>query len=943
MTQHSERRERRKPKNLNKIVQKRLIGLLPPKEEIPSAISNIEAESLMARVSELEAEIARQGIVTKKPEHLLNVPHEKQRAIVLDSFDPEPVASEPDTQGSGFFQSVKKLWNVLTRAHPSLEHIGDRQQAQLASALSLGLAVLTAVGSVASVIANRGVEITGIVLVLVTVVVSSTYLLNRSRFYKLGSAVLVFGFLAAGYGLALMNPDHVSSSLFALIPEALVISSLLMPLWGLVTLTGVNFLIINLISFIVPAYSDSITDSGIYLTLGTLLVIAVAYRNRVESLRLGNLAAANKELENIQSNLEQMVTDRTRGLELAAEVGQTLTKKIGNLPELLADSVDLIRERFNLYHVQVYLSDAAGRHLTLRAGTGEAGRELLRRGHHLQIDSRSLNGRAAFERKTVIVSNTSKSPNFLANPLLPETRSEMVVPLIAGEQAIGVLDMQSEIPGTLNESNLPAFEALAGQFAIAIQNASLFDQTREAREQIEDNLRRITKQGWQDYLNSIDRSEKIGFVFDQNEIAPLSEFSESPSQDFLSVPIEIAGEEIGTFFTSEAERIWTAQEADILRTTVARLAEHIEGLRLLDQAEQYRDESEQLVRRLTQEGWDNTLAQEHSNHNFVYDQNIVKRVTQESSNGTSNGALKQAITVHDEPIGELIAEVADKSKNSEEIIAAVADRLSIHLETLRLAEELQQRAAELQELDRLKTAFLANMSHELRTPLNSILGFSDVILEELDGPLTDTMRNDLQLIQKNGNHLLHLINDVLDIAKIEAGKMNLNPEKFKVQEILQDVVNISSPQANDKGLSLAIHETSDHEIEIMADRTRIRQVLLNVVNNAIKFTDSGSVNLCVNHEGENALIIIQDTGEGIPADKLESIFQEFTQVDTTTTRKVGGTGLGLPISRRLIEIHGGHMWAESQGTEAGRGSIFFVELPIESKITDSIEVHEKES
>jgi signal transduction histidine kinase len=179
------------------------------------------------------------------------------------------------------------------------------------------------------------------------------------------------------------------------------------------------------------------------------------------------------------------------------------------------------------------------------------------------------------------------------------------------------------------------------------------------------------------------------------------------------------------------------------------------------------------------------------------------------------------------------------------------------------------------------------------------------------------------------------------MAKIEAGKMNLSPEQFRVQEILEDVVSITSPQALDKEIALAIEGTSDSDIEINADRTRISQVLLNVVNNAIKFTDEGSVSLYVNRKGECALIGVKDTGEGIPEDKLEAIFQEFTQVDTSTTRKAGGTGLGLPISRRLIEMHGGRMWAESPCTDTGKGSVFFVELPLESKIMDAIEAHER--
>jgi signal transduction histidine kinase len=244
---------------------------------------------------------------------------------------------------------------------------------------------------------------------------------------------------------------------------------------------------------------------------------------------------------------------------------------------------------------------------------------------------------------------------------------------------------------------------------------------------------------------------------------------------------------------------------------------------------------------------------------------------------------------------------------------------------------------QLRELDKLKSSFLANMSHELRTPLNSILGFTDVMLEELDGPLTQHMDNDLRLIQKNGQHLLHLINDVLDMAKIEAGSMNLNPETFRAQEVLEEVTSITSTLASEKNLSLFIQEGSDKDVKIYADRTRLRQVVINLVNNSIKFTDNGKVSLNITQiDGARILISVKDTGIGIPPEKLEAVFQEFTQVDSSTTRKAGGTGLGLPISRRLVEMHGGRLWAESTGIP-GEGSTFFVELPTEARISEVVE------
>ncbi|MGE5464945.1 MAG: PAS domain S-box protein, partial [Syntrophothermus sp.] len=277
------------------------------------------------------------------------------------------------------------------------------------------------------------------------------------------------------------------------------------------------------------------------------------------------------------------------------------------------------------------------------------------------------------------------------------------------------------------------------------------------------------------------------------------------------------------------------------------------------------------------------------------------------------------------------------------VYTTLASQVAVALQNARLYQEQSATVTQLRELDRLKSSFLANMSHELRTPLNSILGFSDVILEGLDGPLTVNMDSDLRLIQKNGQHLLHLINDVLDMAKIDAGRMNLNPERFRIYEVLDEVTSITSTLASEKNLALFIEECTDRLVEVYADHTRLRQVMINLVNNAIKFTETGKISLKAEAlEGARVLITVRDTGIGIPPDKLEAVFQEFTQVDTSSTRKVGGTGLGLPISRRLVEMHGGRLWAESSGVN-GEGSVFFVELPVEARITEVIEKQAKQA
>jgi signal transduction histidine kinase len=267
-----------------------------------------------------------------------------------------------------------------------------------------------------------------------------------------------------------------------------------------------------------------------------------------------------------------------------------------------------------------------------------------------------------------------------------------------------------------------------------------------------------------------------------------------------------------------------------------------------------------------------------------------------------------------------------------QVQATLAAQVAVALQNAYLYAEQAATVTRLREIDHLKSSFLANMSHELRTPLNSILGFTDVMLEGLDGEITDRMATDLQVIQKNGHHLLNLINDVLDMAKIEAGKLQLTPEPFNLEEVLDEVLSITAPLADAKALNLFVDPASSRDLALEADRFRLRQVMLNLVNNAIKFTDAGSVSISAERENGGIRVAVQDTGLGIPADHLELIFQEFTQVDISSTRKVGGTGLGLPISRKLVELHGGRLWAESTGVP-GEGSRFIMELPVESRYT----------
>jgi signal transduction histidine kinase len=225
------------------------------------------------------------------------------------------------------------------------------------------------------------------------------------------------------------------------------------------------------------------------------------------------------------------------------------------------------------------------------------------------------------------------------------------------------------------------------------------------------------------------------------------------------------------------------------------------------------------------------------------------------------------------------------------------------------------------EADRMKTQFLANMSHELRTPLNSIIGFSKVLLKGIEGPLTHKQREDLEAVHRSGQHLLGLISDILDLTKIEAGKMELQSEAVEVGEVIRGVMSTAQALVKDRPVDLKVEMASQLPV-ISGDPMRLRQVVLNLVSNAIKFTDRGEVEVRAEPRGAYLVISVRDTGCGIRPGDQGKLFEEFRQLDGGGK---GGTGLGLAISKRLVQLHGGEIWVDSQ---PGEGSTFSFSLPI---------------
>jgi signal transduction histidine kinase len=272
----------------------------------------------------------------------------------------------------------------------------------------------------------------------------------------------------------------------------------------------------------------------------------------------------------------------------------------------------------------------------------------------------------------------------------------------------------------------------------------------------------------------------------------------------------------------------------------------------------------------------------------------------------------------------VIAVVRDISarKEAEQRLRAVQDQYNAELAAKN--EQLEARNRDVERANRLKSEFLASMSHELRTPLHTIIGFSELLVEQLEGPLNEKQQRFLSHILQDSRHLLELINEVLDISKIEAGKLELQKERVDFAGALAEAVAGVQQQAAAKSIQIDIR--NEFRGSLYADRVRLKEILYNLLSNALKFTpDRGGVWVETLVRDQHLQITVGDSGIGVDSKEHESIFEKFYQVGSTTKGTREGTGLGLPITRKLVELHGGEIWLESA---PGQGSRFYFTLPL---------------
>ncbi len=579
---------------------------------------------------------------------------------------------------------------------------------------------------------------------------------------------------------------------------------------------------------------------------------------------------------------------RARQLQTSAEVSQAASS-ILQLDELLNRTANLIRDSFHYDHVQIFLISPDGTDAQLVASTGDAGKQLLGIKHHLGVGSKSVIGQVTANRKPYLVADTADPrANHKPNPYLPNTRSEMALPLVAKNRIVGALDVQSNHPGTFTKEDERVLSNLADQIAIAIDNARLFE-------------------------ISTQHAEEMQFLFNVTRTATNIVGSDELSAAMLKVSQLVLD-------NLQANSVSIL----LLDETGQRLIPHSVFQPGFETAEPEAFDVDYPMFKSVFE----TRQPFILNDLLPTVQDNGARVTQQI---TALSAVLVPLVSGDNFVGILTAGKTERNgfnDDSVRLLQALSSTLSAIIQNARLLQEVQAANTRLREVDKLKSQFLANMSHELRTPLNSIIGFSRVILKGIDGPLTDLQEQDLATIHESGKHLLNLVNDILDQAKIEAGKMELSYGFFSMADLVKSVMSTAVGLIKDKPVRL--HQEIEAELpQVWGDEFRSRQVLLNLISNAAKFTAQGSVTVSafrIEEEGRPLVqVSVTDTGIGIPADKLDSVFEAFQQVENSTARQYEGTGLGLPIAKSLITMQGGRIWVTS---EPNIGSTFSFTIPI---------------
>ena len=510
-----------------------------------------------------------------------------------------------------------------------------------------------------------------------------------------------------------------------------------------------------------------------------------------------------------------------------------------------------------------------------------------------KVDRSSVVGRVVLDAKSVhlIDSQADPNPELVNRSRSGNIRTLLGVPLQREGTPIGVLLLQRTIVQPFTDKEIGLAETFADQAVIAIENVRLFDEVQARTRELSQSVGELRALG--------EVSQAVNSTLDLETVL----------STIVAKAVQLSGTEAGAIYGYDEHtrefrlrathgmdqgliEVLTQRHIDLADPTIAAIFAHREPTQVADLREEAVSELNGII---LLAGYRARMVAPLLRGEDIVGMLVVRRRTP--------GAF---------------------AKNIVDIIKTFAAQSALAIQNARLFHEIEDKSRQLEVASQHKSQFLANMSHELRTPLNAILGYTELMADGAYGEPSEKMLGILKRLEANGKHLLGLINDVLDLSKIEAGQLVLELSDYCIQDIAQTVRSTLEPLAADKKLAFKVDVASQlppgH-----GDGRRLTQVLINLVGNAIKFTDAGEVAIKAEAHNGSFHVSVRDTGPGISAADQARLFQEFQQADNAITKKKGGTGLGLAISKRIVEMHGGKIWVESQ---PGQGSTFAFTLPV---------------
>ncbi len=422
----------------------------------------------------------------------------------------------------------------------------------------------------------------------------------------------------------------------------------------------------------------------------------------------------------------------------AVEVGTNLLQEFDR-PGFLTYAVNEIQQKFDIYHVQVYLTENSAKTLTLRAGSGRIGSELVRRGHRLAIGSGSINGTAAQRKETVLVSDTKQSDLFLANPLLSRTRSEISLPIQLADEFLGVLNLQFVHVNAISASLQKGLEILADQLAIALSNAGRIEELEEKQKSVTQQAARLTQIGWKNWLASVNGEDELSYIH-----RPFGDDHQTTDQSddqnmFMASSIVVSGAEVGNIhIETDSNHHWGIEDIDLVRSIANQLGQRIENLRLLNESDRFREEAESALKQLTRQNWGDFTGQLDES-GYLFDGSQLNEIEPDEEELARNTKLD--LTVRGETVGAVTLPDDDLSVGQKAMLESIAESLSSHIENLRLTDQTRRQVFELSLLNRINSAMSAEISlydlieivgAELRAGFNASSTFIAIYNRELN-------------------------------------------------------------------------------------------------------------------------------------------------------------------------------------------------------------------